>query len=375
MRSITIKEIRRYPIALPYKTPFRASYGEQTHKIAVIIEAITTEGISGWGEASLEEVPRYGYETIPTALHILDNFLFPTLLGQTIHTPAEISQYLNQINGHPFTKAGFDAALWDALAKTNQQSLLSMFADFVNEEIPTQPSVKSGVVVGIQPTVEETLAIVQQRINEGYRALKLKVSPHQDTRLLQIIRAEFPEIQIMVDANGAYANADLEALYKLDALNLLLIEQPFPARDLLSHQKACQHMQTPICLDESIGSLADTQLVRQLSAVGVINIKPARVGGFTEALKIYQFGRAHDLQIRVGGMLETGLGRAGILQFAALSGFTLPADISATDRYFAEDLTRSFELNADGTLTPPDGFGIGVEVDQEILQKYLFERN
>lgn len=375
LNPITVKEVRRYPIALPYKTPFRTSYGEQTHKIAVIVEVITTDDVHGWGEASLETVPRYGYETIPTALHMLDEFLIPLVQGLTFNHPAEIAQLFTQINGHPFTKAGLDAALWDAFAKTNEMSLLDAFRDYLDEKEAPQSTIKNGVVVGIQLTTGAMLHIVQQRIQEGYRTFKLKVSPQQGIGLLKPIRTQFPDIQILVDANGAYTAKDTAHLRELDTLGLLMIEQPFPARDLIAHQQIRTQLQTPVCLDESITNLADAQLAHQLKSTDILNIKPARVGGFTEALKIYQFAWKDHLQMRVGGMLETGIGRASILQFAALTGFTLPADISATNRYFTEDITRSFELNEDGTLTPPDGHGIGAEVNRAVLTKFLLGEN
>lgn len=363
---IRIDTIRYFPIAIPYKIPFRTSYGEETYKVAVIIQVVTSDGVTGWGEASVERAPLYGTETVTTALHMLEIFLNPSVRGRQIDDPRQTPELYRKFQGHPAVKCGLEAAVWDAFAKANQRSLSDLFHHYVNET-QSRTDVNVGVVVGIQKALTHTLELIEQRQNEGYRSIKLKWSRDLSPESLRTIRTSFPQLKLMIDANGSFSPDDMALLEEVDGCNLLLIEQPFTRTDFVHHQILAAAIQTPLCLDESIDSFDSAILAHKLNAMQIINIKPARVGGFTEALKIYQFARQHNIGLRIGGMLETGIGRTSILQLATLSALNYPSDISATSRYFEHDLTAFIELNNDGSLSAPDGWGIGMEVDEEVM--------
>lgn len=363
MHPITIQSIRLYPLHIPFLEPFVTSFGEEPFKAGIVVEVLTTDGITGWGEASVELYPGYGAETVITGLHILDDFIVPKLTGLTLHDPTEAPALMAHVRGNNHAKAGLEAALWDAFAKTNGLRLADLFARYTPDGHASLGKATVGVSIGIMPSIEDTLTIVRKRVAQGYARIKLKIKPGWDIDLARAVRAEFPDILLMLDANSAYTLADAQHLAALDDLNLLMIEQPLGHEDIYDHSQLQPMLETPICLDESIKSLNDLKLAVQIGAMGVLNLKPARVGGFTESLKIYRFCAEHDIPLWVGGMLECGIGRAANVAFASLPAVTLPCDISATDRYFAQDITEPpFVLAPDSTLSVPDGLGIGVRV-------------
>lgn len=369
MHSISITDIKLHPIALPFVEPLRTSFGEEPFKTAVIVEVITGEGVTGWGEASVEINPGYGSETVDTAMHILKNFLLPKIIGQTITSPTEVPALLASARGHHHTKSGLEAAIWDAFAKVNGLRLADLFASMLPEGHASRNAAVVGVSIGIQPSVEATLAIIRKRVNQGYKRIKLKIEPGWDVELARGVRAEFPDIMLMLDANSAYTLADAEHLAELDEFNLIMIEQPLAHDDIYEHSKLQPRIKTPICLDESIKTANDLRLAIELGAIKILNLKPARVGGYTESLEIYRVCVQNNLPLWIGGMLETGIGRATNVAFASLPGVNLPCDISATDRYYNPDITEPpFVLQSDSTLTVPEGLGIGVEVVRERLE-------
>lgn len=368
MTPITIERIDLHPIALPFVEILRTSFGQDPFKAGVIVQVTTTDGVVGWGEASVEMNPGYGAETVGTTQHVLKNFLIPTLVGKTLNDATEVPALVRSVRGNHHTKAGLEAAIWDAAAKTNHMRLVDYFASFLPAEHRSRGQAVVGVSIGIQPSVEDTLAIIRKRVGQGYQRIKLKIEPGWDIALAEGVRAEFPDTMLMLDANSAYTLADAEHLKQLDRFNLIMIEQPLRDDDIYEHSKLQPQLKTPICLDESIKSANDLRLAIELGAIGVLNLKPARVGGFSECLEIYRVSVEHQLPLWVGGMLETGIGRAANVSFASLPGITLPSDISATDRYFDPDITEPpFVLNPDSTLTVPSGEGIGVEVIPERL--------
>ncbi len=366
IKPITIKSIHLHTIALPYVEPLRTSFGEEPFKAAVLVEVITEEGITGWGEASVEIEPGYGAETVATGEHILRNFVVPRLVGQTIHNPMDVPGLLKMVRGNHHAKSGAEAAIWDALARTNDLRLVDYFASFTAHTPRSAATV--GVSIGIQPSLEATIAIIQKRVDQGYKRVKLKIKPGWDVALARGVRSAFPEVMLMLDANSAYTLADADHLKQLDAFNLLMIEQPLAHDDIYEHGKL--HLQTPICLDESIKNANDLRLALEVGAIDILNLKPARVGGYAESLKIYAICVENALPLWIGGMLETGIGRAMNVAFAALPGVTLPCDISATDRYFNPDITEPpFTLNADSTISVPEGVGSGVVVQRDRLEE------
>lgn len=371
LQPITIKAIEIYPIALPYVEPLKTSFGVEADKVCVLIEVVTAKGVSGWGEASIELEPGYGSETIITGLHILKQFLVPRLLGQTITAPTEVPALIRGVRGHHHTKAGIEAAIWDAFARENDLRLVDLFAAMLPAHLETVPRAGAtvGVSIGIQPTIDDTLAIIRKRVDQGYARIKLKIQPGWDVELAHAVRAAFPDISLMLDANSAYTLADIDHLKQLDRYHLLMIEQPLADDDIYEHGILQAQISTPVCLDESVKNASDLQVALQIGALKILNLKPARVGGFTESLKLYQICVETQTPLWIGGMLEVGVGRAAHVALAALPGVTLPCDISATDRYFAPDVTEPpFVLGAESTLAVPDGVGTGVTVQRDRLE-------
>jgi O-succinylbenzoate synthase len=369
LKPITIKDIHLYSIALPLIEPIQTSFGVEPEKTAVLIEVVTDAGVVGWGEASVGTYPGYGSETMATAVHVLRNFILPRLIGKTIDRPTNVPAILKGIRGHEHTKSGIEAAIWDACARTNDMRLADYFATFLPEGHQSRHVATVGVSIGIQPTVEDTLAIIRKRLAQGYGRIKLKIERGWDVELALGVREALPEITLMLDANSDYTLEDAQHLKQLDEFNLLMIEQPLAYDDIYEHGKLQAQMQTSICLDESVKSKNDLLLAIQVGAIRILNLKPARVGGFAEGLEIYQICIENNLPLWIGGMLETGIGRAANVSFASLPGVTLPCDISATDRYFNPDITEpAFVLGDNSTLAVPDGYGIGVEVQRDRLE-------
>jgi O-succinylbenzoate synthase len=369
MRSITVKDIELYAVAMPLVERLKTSFGEEPFKTAIIAALHTDQGITGWGESPVEINPGYSSETMGTALHILQEFLVPLLLGKTIRDATEVPELLRGVRGHPLAKHGLESAVWDALAKANDQSLAEAFAAHLPEGHVGRGYANVGVSIGIKPSVEATLETIALRLSQGYGRIKLKIQPGWDVELARGVRAVYPDILLMLDANSAYTLADADHLKQLDEFNLLMLEQPLGYNDIYEHSKLQPQLTTRICLDESIHSADDARLAIELGACKIINLKPSRVSGFTESLEIYRVCVANNVPLWIGGMLETGIGRAANLAFASLPGVTLPCDISATDRYFTTDLTEPpFTLRPDSTIAVPTGAGIGVEVRIERVE-------
>ncbi|MCY4144913.1 MAG: o-succinylbenzoate synthase [Chloroflexi bacterium] len=369
MKPITIQSIDLHTVLLPYLAPFETSFGAETDKVALLVELTTADGVVGWGECSIELWPGYGHETALMAEHILGEFLVSAMLGATIQDPRETPALLRRFRGNQHTRAGLEAAVWDAFAKANDMRLTDLFAAYAPPGHASQGKAVVGVSIGIQPSLEATLAVVQQRLDEGYRRIKLKIKRGWDIEVARAVRAAHPDILLMLDANSDYRANDADRLAELDEFNLLMIEQPLSHDDIYEHGGLQARLQTRVCLDESVKTAGDLRLALQVGALGVLNLKPARVGGFSESLEIYSICAEANLPLWVGGMLETGVGRAANLAFAALPAVNLPSDISATDRYFAEDISEPpFVLGADSTLTVPAGTGIGVEVLRERVE-------
>ncbi len=379
MKSITIKEVKLYPIAMPFVEKLTTSFGGEPIKGAIIVEVITEDGISGWGEASAAPDPGYTGETTGTAYHILHNWMVGRVLGKTIEDPRDAQALIAPIRYHEHAKHGLEGAIWDAFAKANEMRLADLFSHYLPEGHESSNKANVGVSIGLQDTDEALFAIIDKRLAQGYKRIKLKIKPGADVNLALTVRNRYPDISLMLDANSAYRLSDAEHLKQLDEFNLLMIEQPLAHDDIYEHGKLASQMSTPICLDESVKTAGDLRLALQVGAIGILNLKPARVGGFAEALKIYEICVENDLPLWIGGMLETGIGRSANTSFASLPGVTLPCDISATDRYFNPDITEPpFVLNEDSTLTVPDGAGIGIEVQPERLEEFVakwHERN
>lgn len=370
MKSVTIKDIKLHMIALPLVELLKTSFGAEPYKSAILVEVITEDGLVGWGETALKTKPSYGAENVLTAMHMTRDFLIPKLIGKTISSPTEVPHLTQSVRGNHHAHAGVEAAIWDVLAKANEMRLADYFAHHLPEGNTPRDRIVAGVSIGIQDTIEEQLAIIKKRVDEGYKRIKLKIAPGWDVEVAQAVREQFPDIMLMLDANSAYTLEDAEHLKQLDQFNLIMIEQPLSYDDIYEHSKLQPQIETPICLDESIYSAHDWKIALALGAGKILNLKPTRVGGYTESLKLYELCVENNNPLWVGGMLETGIGRAANVAFASLPGVTLPSDISATNRYFDPDITEPpFVLNDDSTLSVPDGIGIGVEVQRDRIEE------
>jgi len=353
-------ELRHIKMELVF--PFKTSMGTEYNEEHIIIK-VKSNGITGWGECVAEATPFYSYETVQTAWHILQNFLIPSILGKNISNVDEAIKSYSKVRGHMMAKAGLEAALWDVLAKSKNISLSKMLGG-------TSRKIDVGVSIGIQNSESDLIKKVSGYLNEGYRRIKIKISPGNDIQFVKALRKEFPEILLQVDANSAYTLEDINIFKELDRYNLLLIEQPLGYEDIYEHSKLQREIKTPICLDESIHSLGDTRAAIELESCKVINIKPGRVGGFTESKLIHDYCASKNIPVWHGGMLESGIGRAGNVALASMPNFTLPGDISASKRYYKEEIVEpEFVVNKDGTMDVPDKPGIGVEVNLKMLEK------
>jgi len=291
-------------------SPFTTSMGTEYDEEHIMVK-VDTDGITGWGESVAEGTPFYSYETVQTAWHILQDFLIPSILGKDITSIDEAISLYSKVRGHMMAKAGLEAALWDTFAKAKNISLSKMLGG-------TRNKIDVGVSIGIQLNPEELIKKVEGYLAEGYKRIKIKISPGNDIQYVKALRKEFPNILLQVDANSAYELKHVSLFKEMDEYKLLLIEQPLGYEDIYDHSKLQKELKTPICLDESIHSLDDTRAAIELDSCRVINIKPGRVGGFTESKLIHDYCASKKIPVWCGGMLESGIGRAGNVALASL---------------------------------------------------------
>jgi O-succinylbenzoate synthase len=343
---------------MPLAAPFRTSFATIAEREVLLLEAVTSAG-AGWGECVALSEPLYSDEYLDGAQHVLRHHLIPRLLALPGVTAARTAEVLRPVVGHRMAKAALEMAILDAELRARGES----FADHLGA---VRDAVDCGVSVGIHEGVARLLDAVEGYLDQGYRRVKLKIEPGWDLAPVRAVRERFPDVPLQVDANAAYALADARHLAGLDDLDLLLLEQPLPGDQLRAHAELARTVRTPICLDESITSAGAAADAIALGACAVVNVKPGRVGGYLEARRVHDVCQAANVPVWCGGMLETGLGRAGNLALAGLPNFTLPGDISASDRYYATDITEPFVME-DGRLNVPDGPGLGRDVVPELL--------
>jgi o-succinylbenzoate synthase len=357
-----INRIELHHTKMELISPFTTSMGTEYDEEHIMVRVVA-DGVTGWGESVAEGTPFYSYETVQTAWHILQDFLIPSILGKDLSSIDEAIQLYSRVRGHMMAKAGLEAALWDVFAKSKNISLSKLLGG-------TREKIDVGVSIGIQKSESELIKKVGSYLDEGYKRIKIKISPGNDIQFVKALRKEFPNILLQVDANSAYELKHLILFKEMDNYNLLLIEQPLGYEDIYDHSKLQRELKTPICLDESIHSLDDTRAAIELDSCRVINIKPGRVGGFTESKLIHDYCASKNIPVWCGGMLESGIGRAGNVALASLPNFTLPGDISASKRYYKEDIVEpEFVVNKDGTMNVPTNPGIGVEVNIKRLER------
>ncbi|MCD0451467.1 o-succinylbenzoate synthase [Actinocorallia sp. API 0066] len=344
-------------IEIPLVAPFRTSFGTETRRSVLLVRAVTGDG-EGWGECVAMSEPVYSAEYVDGAAHVIRSFLVPKLTADT--DPWRAEQAFRPIHGHPMAKAAVGAAILDAWLRERSTS----FGEFLGA---VRPSVAAGVSVGIMDSIPALLDAVEGYLEEGYQRIKLKIEPGWDLEPVRAVRERHPDILLQTDANTAYTLADARHLAKLDAFDLLLIEQPLPEDDIAGHAALARLVRTPICLDESITSASVAADAITRGATSIINIKPGRVGGLLEARRVHDVCAAHGVPVWCGGMLETGIGRAANVALAALPNFTLPGDTSASSRYYTTDITPPFTLH-NGTLPVPTAPGLGVTPTPTTLQ-------
>ena len=369
MTNLHLERAELREIELPLKSPFETSFGRTTRRRILIVRVFDKSGASGYGECVAGEGPFYNHETVDTAWLITAKYVGPLLRRAGVETAKEVNNALAPIRGNRMAKAGIEAAIWDLEAKLASRPLWQHLGG-VREEI------NCGVSIGLQETTEALIDKVAHELASGYQRIKIKIKPGKDVQLVEAIRKRFPDITLSVDANSAYSlNGDLSLVKQLDQYNLLMIEQPLAPGDLVDHAKLQREIKTPICLDESILSLADARHADELGSCRIINIKLGRVGGHTEAQLIQAYAIDHGIPVWCGGMLEAGIGRAHNIALSTLPGFTLPGDVSASARYWEEDIIEPpVTVSPKGTIKAPTTPGIGYEVNEARIEALTVRR-
>ena len=349
-------------LRLPLVRFFETSFGRIRERAFVMV-SVDGDGVTGLGECVADANPFYSSETTRTAWHIIAEFIAPVVLNREFGHPREIFAALSGIRGHQMAKAAVEMAAWDLFARQQERPL--------SEVLGGSPSViasgiASGVSIGIQDSIDELGQRVEEELAAGYRRIKVKIKPGWDLEPVAMIRSRFGAVPLMVDANAAYTLADSDHLAKLDQFDLMMIEQPLDYDDIRDHAQLQARIRTPICLDESLHTVRAAEEAIALGACRIINIKPGRVGGHGESIRLHDLAARHAIPVWHGGMLESGIGRAHNIHLSTLPNFTLPGDVAASRRYFAPDLIDpEIEVRADGTIAVPRGPGIGVAISKD----------
>jgi o-succinylbenzoate synthase len=365
--ALTIERIELRHLRMPYVAPFETAGGREDHKDCVLVRA-WADGICGWGESPVPMTPFYMEETVETAWPIMTRFLAPRVLGRPFTHPDEIAASFRPVRRHRCAKSGLEAAAWDLYAQARSISIARALGG-------TRSSVPVGISLGIEPTIDATVRRVETSLAGGYQRIKIKIKPGWDVEVVAAVRKQFGSIPLQADANAAYTLGDTPRLQALDAYALAMIEQPLDADDIIDHAALQRDLRTPICLDESIGSADDARKALDLGACRIINVKAARMGGLSEALRCHALSRERGIHLWCGGLLETGIGRAANIALASLPGFTLPADLGASRRYFREDvIDPEVHVAADGTVAVPSRPGLGFTVLEPVVETYTLRK-
>jgi O-succinylbenzoate synthase len=366
--KLELERLELREIELPLKWPFETSFGRTTKRRIMIIRVFDKSGAFGYGECTAPEDPFYNHETIDTAWLIAANYVAPILAAARIASASEVNDALLRIRGNRMAKGSVEAAIWDLEARLASKPLWQHIGG-------TRTEIASGVSIGLQETTAALLDKVKREVERGYQRIKIKIKPGRDVDLVETIRAVFPRILLTVDANSAYTLADIDLLKRLDQYNLMMIEQPLAPGDLLDHSVLQKEISTPICLDESILTVTDARHAHELGSCKIINVKLGRVGGHSEARMIQDYCLRREIPVWCGGMLESGIGRAHNIAMSTLAGFTLPGDVSASERYWEEDIIDPpVTVSRQGTITVPTGPGIGYAVNESRLESLVMRR-
>lgn len=316
-----------------------------------------TDGAEGWGECTAGEGPFYSEEWTDSSWSTLLHFLAPMVLGRSVAAAHEVFPLMKAVRGHRMAKAAIENSCWDLEAKKLGVPLWRHLGG-------SRDDISCGVSIGIQDSPEILLEKIHKEVDAGYQRIKIKIKPGWDIGIVERVRREFPEIRLMGDANSAYSLADVKLFRALDEFNLMMLEQPLAHDDIFDHAKLQQQIETAVCLDESIHSAEDARHALELGSCKIINVKLGRVGGHAEARRVERVARENDIPVWCGGMLESGIGRAHNIAMSTLAGFTLPGDVSASSRYWAQDIIEpAVTVSQRGTISVPEEPGIGFNVD------------
>jgi o-succinylbenzoate synthase len=355
--SITLREIH-----MRLKAPFEASFGTTQNRRILLVELIA-DGVTGWGEVTTFEAPSYNAETTETAWHIISDFVVPSLIGKSLSTASEFPALMSRIRGNEMAKGAVENAIWHAESLMKGVSLSTLLGG-------TRKEIGCGVSLGIRESPQSLVAKVQEELRDGYQRIKLKIKPGKDLDFVAAVRKQFPDILLSVDANSAYSLDDVAHLQRLDEFRLLMMEQPLSWDDLYGHAKLQAQTKTAICLDECIYNTRHALAAIELKACRIVNIKLGRVGGHTEARAIQAVCLERDIPVWCGGMLESGIGRAHNIAMSTLPGFSLPGDVSASQRYWNEDLIDPpVTVTSRGTIPIADTPGLGYEVKKDFIEE------
>ncbi len=358
-----IKSIELIEINLPLVHFFETSFGRTYERRIILTHVRDDDGAEGWGEVTCGETPSYSEEWTDAAWAVSERILAPMILGAEVESAGQIWDLMKQVRGNRMAKAALETAVWDLEAKKLEVPLWKHLGG-VNREIAC------GVSIGIQDSVQQLLEKIKTELDAGYQRIKIKISPRWDYDVIKRVRETFGDIALMGDANSAYTLADIEKLKSLDEFKLMMLEQPLPHDDIIDHAKLQREIATPICLDEPIKSPDDARKAIELKSGKIINLKNGRVGGHSESKRIEKICRESGMPVWCGGMLESGIGRAHNIAISTLAGYRLPGDVSASKRYWHEDIIEpAVEVSEKGTISAPESPGIGFEVKRALIEK------
>lgn len=358
--ELKIVAARLYRVRLPLVHEFQTSSHRKAFLDHILVELQDASGAVGWGEIASSSDPYYAPETVETCWHIASKYLLPAVLDQSWTHPDQLTGPWSKIRGNQFAKAGVDMAAWTLWAEARQLPLATVLGG-------TRTEVVAGVSLGIEPTIDDLLGQVERQVEAGYPRVKLKIAPSWDVEPVRAVRTAYPELDLHVDANGIYTADDLPHLQTLDQFGLTMIEQPFAPRDLLTHAQLQRTISTPVCLDESVETVADLETALALGALQVLNIKVSRMGGLTAARAAHDRARDAGVAVWCGGMHEFGIGRLANVALSSLPGFTLPSDVSASEKYYARDVVEPAVVAVQGVVQVPQATGLGHAVDRELI--------
>jgi O-succinylbenzoate synthase len=362
---VQLDRIELREIELPLRHPFETSFGRTTKRRIMIVSVFDAAGARGYGECTAPEDPFYNHETIDTAWMMVSKYVGPLLAAAKVQAADQVNNALSRIRGNRMAKGAVEAAIWDLEARMAGKPLWEHIGGSRRE-------IECGVSIGLQQSAEALVEKAAAELASGYRRVKIKIKPGQDIGLVRAVRSAYPDVPLMVDANSAYALSDISLFRELDGERLMMIEQPLAAGDLVDHAALQREISTPVCLDESILTATDAVHANQLGSCRIINIKLGRVGGFAEAKAIHDFASANGIPVWCGGMLESGIGRAHNIALSTLPGFTLPGDVSASERYWEQDIIEPpVTVSKAGTISVPRAAGIGYEVNERWLGRLV----